>query len=308
MKIIRNLKEIKNPLPNPVITIGNFDGVHIGHQRVIKQVVNRAKEEKGTSFIFTFAPHTRKLLNQQKAPLLLNTEAQKIELISTLKPEYLYITEFNSSFASMEAEDFVKEIMVNKLNIKVIYFSSGFAFGYQRKGNISLLKKLSSQYDFEVVEVKPIRMNGTMVNSSAIRELIIEGKLEEVAQFLGRDYFVDGVVVSGVKRGRKLRYPTANIRPENELLPGNGVYLSQLKLGRQIINGLTNVGVRPTFAAGEKAVESYLFDFKQKIYGQGVRLFFLKKVRDEKKFKDSEQLSKQIEKDIGEARLFFSKN
>lgn len=308
MKIIKDLIEIKKLLPNPVITIGNFDGVHLGHQRVIKQVVSRAAEEKGTSFIMTFAPHTRKLLNQQKAPLLLNTEAQKIELISMFKPDYLYITEFSTSFSAMEAEDFVKEILVDKLKIKVIYFSSGFAFGHQRKGNISLLKKLSSSYGFEVVEVKPIRMNGTMINSSAIRELIAEGKLEEAAQFLGRDYFIDGKVVPGDQRGRKLRYPTANIQSENELLPGNGVYLSELKLGKQIIKGLTNVGVRPTFQEGNRSVESYLFDFNQRIYGHEVRLFFLKKIREERKFEDSWQLSKQIEKDIGEARIFFSQS
>ena len=308
MQVIRELNKIKNPLPNPVISIGNFDGVHLGHQRVIKQVVLRAAREKGTSFVMTFSPHTRKLLNQQKAPLLINTEQQKIELISILNPDYLYIAEFSPSFAALKAEQFVKDILAKKLGIKVIYFSSGFAFGHQRKGNISLLKKLSSSYKFKVVEIKPITIDSTMVNSSIIREMIAAGQIENAAKIMGRDYFVDGVVVPGEQRGRQLRYPTANIRPQNELLPGDGVYLSKLKLGEQVINGLTNVGVRPTFSGAKRSIETYLLDFSQKIYGQRIRLIFLKKIREEKKFEDSLELSRQIEKDIGEAQLFFSRH
>jgi riboflavin kinase/FMN adenylyltransferase len=306
MKVIRDAAQLKQRLPNPVVTIGNFDGVHRGHQRVIKQVVDKALEEKGTSIILSFSPHTRKLLNHEKAPLLINTEQQKIELISIINPDYLCICEFNLSFAAMKAEQFVKEILVEKLNTKVVYFSSGFAFGYKRKGNISLLRKLSPKYGFTVLEVKPITINSTMVNSSIIRQMIASGKVDSAAQFLGRDYYIDGEVVAGDKRGRILRYPTANILSENELIPNYGVYLSKLKLGNKILNGITNVGVRPTFSGAERAVETYLFDFNQKIYGKRVRLFFLKKIRDEKKFADSEQLAKQIERDIEKADIFFS--
>jgi riboflavin kinase/FMN adenylyltransferase len=308
MKIVRDVAELGKILPNAIITIGNFDGVHIGHQRVIKQVVDKALEEKGTSIILSFSPHTRKLLNHEKAPLLINTEQQKIELISAINPDYLCICEFNPSFASMKAEQFVKEILVDRLNIKVVYFSSGFAFGHKREGNISLLRKLSLKYGFKVLEVKPINKNGTMVSSSIIREMIASGQVDEAAHFLGRDYFIDGEVVAGEKRGRLLRYPTANILPENELLPGNGVYLSKLKLGDRILNGLTNIGIRPTFSGAERAVETYLFDFDQIIYSMRVRLFFLRKIREEKKFADSKQLARQIEHDIEKAHIFFRKH
>ncbi|TKJ29086.1 riboflavin biosynthesis protein RibF [bacterium (candidate division B38) B3_B38] len=292
----------------PVITIGNFDGVHLGHQKVINQTMTLAKAKGTKSLVMTFAPHTRKLLNFEHPPLLLNTPSQKLELIEKMGMDFLLTVGFTDDFSHTTPEEFVRSFLVDKLRIRAVCLSSKFRFGYQGRGDIHLLKRLGKVHLFEVVEVEAVYIGNRPVDSTRIRELIREGRVEEASLLLGREYMVDGRVTRGVRRGESIGYPTANIQPENELLPGFGIYITRCLLRGNLLPSVTSLGVRPTFGENIPTLETHILNFSQEIYGEPIRLCFIKRIRDEMKFPHPDSLREQIRRDVEAATEYFKKN
>lgn len=292
----------------PVVTIGNFDGVHLGHQKVINQTIALAKAQGTQSLVMTFAPHTRKLLNSEHAPPLINTSSQKLEVIDKLGVDFLLMVGFTDDFSHTTPEEFVRSFLVEKLRIKAVCLSSKFRYGYQGRGNIHLLKRMGKVHQFEVVEVEAVYIDNRPVDSTRIRELIREGKVEEASLLMGREYMADGRVTRGVRRGESIGYPTANIQPENELLPGFGIYITRCLLKGNLLPSVTSLGVRPTFGENIPTLETHILNFSQQIYGEPIRLYFIKKLRDEMKFPNPDSLREQICRDVQAATEYFKKN
>ena len=292
----------------PVVTIGNFDGVHLGHQKVINQTIALATAKGTKSLVLTFAPHTRKLLNAERPPLLLNTSSQKLELIEKMGVDFLLMVGFTDEFSHTTPKEFVRSFLVEKLRIKAVCLSSKFRFGYQGRGNIHLLKRLGKMHLFEVVEAESVYIGDRPVDSTRIRELIRDGKVEEASLLMGREYMVDGRVSRGVRRGESMGYPTANIQPENELLPGFGIYITRCRLKGNLLPSVTSLGVRPTFGENTPTLETHILNFSREIYGESIRLYFIKKLRDEMKFSHPDSLREQISRDVQAAAEYFKKN
>lgn len=302
MKLISSLEEIESPFPYAVITVGNFDGVHLGHQTLLKQVKEHAKETFGTSVVFTFEPHPIKVLKKQKIPLITPFE-RKIELIAQLGIDVIICPPFTIEFSKISAREFVENILIKKIGMKEIIVGHDYAFGRGREGNIKLLKALGSELDFKVHIVEPVLVDNMAVSSTRIRKLIMEGKLEMVKILLNRYYQVSGEVITGHNRGgRLLGFPTANLRLVNEVFPKNGVYAVEVIFNDRIYKGVANIGFKPTFGNHILSVETHILDFNQDIYGKKIRLNFVKRLRDEKKFPSIEALAAQIKRDIKEAR------
>jgi len=305
------LKELEDPRLkdiSPVITIGNFDGVHLGHQKVVSQTISLAKARETNSLVMTFAPHTRTLLNSKHPPTLLNTPSQKIELIEKMGVDFLLMVDFTDEFSHTTPEEFVSSFLVDKLRIRGVCLSSKFRFGHQGKGDVQLLKRLGEVHGFEVVKVEKVYIGNRPVDSTRIRGLIREGRVEGASLLLGREYFVDGRVTRGERRGVSLGYPTANIQPENELLPGFGVYITRCFLRGDPLPSITSLGVRPTFGENTPILETHILGFSQEIYGESIRLYFHKKLRDEKRFPHPDSLREQIRRDVGATTEYFKKS
>ena len=305
MKVVRDISSLYNRFSFPVVTLGNFDGVHLGHQYVIKETVARARKERGTSIVITFTPHTKKVLVDDP-PLLMTTDEQKKELIGKLGADILVFLPFDERVAATPARDFVLTHLVYGIGMKAIYLSRYFGLGKGREGDSSLLRELSAEHRFEVVVVDEVIVGGEIVSSSSIRERIVAGKVDEAACFLGRNYFIDGKVIPGERRGARLSFPTANLKPENELIPGDGVYITLVSYKGEKLYSLTNIGPPATFGVKERRVEVHLLDFNGELYGERIRVHFLKRLRPVRRFDDEEQLKRQIEDDVSRARDYFS--
>ena len=308
MLLLDDLQDPRLKDPSPVITIGNFDGAHLGHQKVIKQTITLAKAKGTKSLVMTFAPHTRKLLNSEHPPLLLNTPSQKLELIEKMGVDFILTLGFTDELSHTTPEDFVRSFLVDKLRIRAMCLSSKFRFGYQGRGDIHLLKRLGEVHRFEVIEVEEVYVSDRPVDSTRIRELLREGRVEEASHLLGREYMVDGTVTRGELRGEDLGYPTANIEPENELLPGSGIYITRCILRGNLLPSVTNLGVRPTFGESTFTLETHILNFSEDIYGECIRLYFIKRLRDEKKFPHPDGLREQIRLDVEATAEYFKKS
>jgi riboflavin kinase/FMN adenylyltransferase len=306
MKIIQGVENIEKGLPYPVLTIGNFDGVHIGHQAIFKMLAERAKTEKGTSIVFTFVPHPLKVISPEKAPPQLTTFDYKAKLIGSFNIDYLICVNFTKGFSTIEAEDFVKDILVNRIGVKEIFIGSNYLFGKDRKGSPELLKTMGKEYDFDVIVVDELKINGMVISSSRIRSFILNGNVEEASRFLGRPYSVDGTVIEGTRRGRNLLHiPTANLKTPNELLPKNGVYAVTVELEGRIYKGAANIGHNPTFKEKKFSLEVHILDFDGDILGKHLRINFIKRLRDEIRFEDIQGLAHQMRKDIELVRVII---
>ena len=319
MRIIRGLKHPKLPASGSCVAIGVFDGVHIGHQKIIKAVVRAAKEKGLASIVLTFDPHPSKILRpDSKTPSLISLD-HRIKLIEKLGVDILIVLKFTKAFASMPAEKFVKNILINKLGAREIIVGENFYFGSGGGSGAKLLKKLSSLRGpkgrsnlkaFHVEVIAPVKIAGSIVSSSRIRKLIIEGRLREAEILLGRPVSVLGTVVSGARIGRRLGYPTANINPHHEVIPPSGVYAVKAKAGGGLYGGVLNIGRKPTFFAPrdmEPAIEVNIFGFNKHIYGRDIEVQFVKKLRDEIRFSKIEDLVAQIKKDTLLARKMLQK-
>jgi len=303
MKVIDGLDGIKQKLPYPVLTLGNFDGVHLGHKSIFQMLKDRAAKQKGTSIVFTFVPHPLSVIAPERAPKLLTTYKDKIRLIENSGIDVIICTHFTKDFAKISAEDFVREILCKTLNVREVFIGSNYLFGKGRKGSPELLKKIGRECGFDVTIVKEIKIDGVTLSSSQIRRLIAKGKVDEASRFLGRQYSVEGIVVEGAKRGKSLlNIPTANLLTANELLPKDGVYAVTVDIEGKTFGGATNIGYNPTFTDKKFSFETHVLDFSGKLLGKTLRVHFVKRIRDEKKFSGVDELKDQMNKDINTIR------
>ena len=308
MSIICNLNNIPKDIKNPVVTIGNFDGVHWAHQTIFKKVIERARDLHGTSVVITFEPHPIKLMSPKKAKPLITLLEQKKELVISQGIDIFLVIEFTLEFAAISARDFVKDVLVDKLEIKEIVVGYDYAFGRNREGNIKVLREMGHLLNFNVQQVDPVYVGKVLVSSTSIRNLIMEGNISGAKKLLGRNYQIRGEVIRGRNRGGPLLgYPTANLKLTDELIPKEGVYIVSMDIGSKIYQGLTNIGYNPTFKDKTLSVETYVFDLSTNILKQKIKVNFLSRLRDEITFASGKELSQQISKDVNQAREFFQK-
>lgn len=289
------------------VGLGNFDGLHIGHMALINTLIRESQLNNLNSIVYTFTKHPENILRKKLITPLLLTEQKKIDLLGEISLDYLYFDEFNEDFSRLSPEDFVKKILLDKLNIKLAVAGYDYRFGYMGQGDIPFLKELGQKYGFKVVVIPAIKCDDEVISSTRIRNCIINGELETAYKLLGRNYSITAEVVSGRRIGNTIGFPTANIHPERFLvLPENGVYITKTLLDGKLYNSMTNVGYNPTFEdVKQKTVETHIIDFNQDIYGKKIEVFFLKKIRNEKKFESVELLKAQISKDMGTARRYL---
>jgi len=307
MNIIYDLNELERPLKNPVLSIGNFDGVHKGHLVLFDKVKERAKAIEGQSAVITFEPHPIKVIKPGNGPLLITLIEQKLNLIRKAGIEIILCIPFTHQFASISARDFIRDILVDKIGIKEVVVGHDYTFGYKRQGNITLLREMGLDLGFKVHVVEPIYIDNTLVSSTSIRNLVQEGNLYEAKKFLGRDYQICGTVIKGKNRGRELLgFPTANLEPIDELIPRKGVYVVTVVINDKTYDGVTNIGYNPTFSNNILSVETHLLDFSGDILGEKIKVNFLQRLRDEKSFDNIKELSDQIAQDIRQARKLFN--
>lgn len=289
-----------------VLTLGVFDGLHLGHQLIMKTVVERARAMGAVPTVITFEPHPRALLYPESAPPLLQTFDQKTEALGVLGIEQTIVIHFDRAFAQIRAEDFLRTVIADRLHAQEVYLGCGFAFGHGREGNIDLLRTVSQSLGFFADEVPELRLRGRRVSSSRIRELLQQGKVNIARRMLGRPYGVEGRVVRGAERGATLGFPTANLHPHNRVIPRNGVYVTATLIDGQWRRSVTNVGTRPTFGSdNESSVETFVMDWSGDLYGDVVRVRFLHRLRDENKFSSIDKLKSQIERDVARAHNYF---
>lgn len=289
-----------------VLTLGVFDGLHLGHQLIIERVVERARAVGAVPTVITFDPHPRAVLHPESAPPLLQTFDQKVEAFGVLGVEQAIVIRFTREFASRSAEEFLRDVVYERLQAREAYLGRGFAFGRGREGDINLLRRVSGELGFFADEVPEVRLRGQRISSSRIRELLAEGRVNLARRMLGRPYGVEGRVVRGAERGRTLGFPTANLRPVNRVIPRGGVYVTATLIDGVWRRSVTNVGVRPTFeSAGEPSVETFVMDWRGDLYGDVVRVRFLHRLRGERRFNSADELKRQIDADAARARKFF---
>jgi riboflavin kinase/FMN adenylyltransferase len=297
--------EIQRPT---VLTLGVFDGLHLGHQLIMRTVVDQAHATGAVPTVITFDPHPRAVLHPESAPPLLQTLDQKVEGFGVLGIEQTIVIRFDEAFSQIRAEEFLRDVIKDRLHAKEVYLGCGFAFGHDREGNIELLRRVSQELGFFADEVPEVRFRNRRVSSSKVRGLLAEGKVNLARRLLGRPYGVEGRVERGAERGRTLGFPTANLHPKNRVIPRNGVYVTGTLINGQWRRSVTNVGVRPTFdAATEPSVETFVIDWAGDLYGDVVRVRFLHRLRDEKKFGSVEELKTQIEHDMNRAQRYFAR-
>lgn len=306
MTIIHNLEQLEKPLKKPVLTIGNFDGVHKGHLAIFEMVKGRANSIGGQSVVMTFEPHPITVMAPGNGPALITTTQQKLELLKNAGIDVVLCIPFTKQFASISAEDFVQTILVDKIGAKEIVVGYDYAFGNNREGNIELLQKMGNDLDFTVHMVQSFYIADTLVSSTSIRKLIQEGNLPQAHKLLGRGFQVCGTVVKGKNRGgRLLGFPTANIRPTDGLIPKVGVYAVRIHTDDKIYEGLTNIGSNPTFGKGSISVETHILDFSGDLLGKSIRITFIERLRDERPFNTVKDLADQISKDVIQARALL---
>jgi riboflavin kinase/FMN adenylyltransferase len=294
--------------PNPILALGNFDGLHRGHVKIIERIERSALEHRGTSIVLTFDPHPPRVLRPDKAPSLLMTKAQKIDALAKAGVQGVAVVRFTFELSRWEPERFVRTVLVDWLRVVEVWVGADFLFGRDRSGNFSLLRSLGAQHGFRAEKIDPVRYKDFVVSSTRVRRLIAEGRLDEAGALLGHHYVISGKVVEGAKRGREIGFPTANIASENELLPPHGVYATTLKVDGVDHPSVTNIGLRPTFGVEQKAtIESHVLGAALDLYGREVRLAFVQRLRDERKFPDVDALQQQIAADVRRARRLFDR-
>lgn len=299
MEIINKEKNFSRPFKKPVLTIGNFDGVHLGHQHIFRQVKEKAKQIGGETIVYTFDPHPLTILEPQRQLLLITSIAEKLRLMAAQGIDVVICAPFSKEFAKLMPEDFVKKILYEEIGIQYLFVGHDYTFGRDRRGNIALLKEMGGKLGFQVEVVGPVRVDGEVVSSTRIREFIQQGQMEEASKMLGRFYLLQGQVIPGHGRGsKKLGFPTANIKPDNSLLPKPGIYATWSFYEGKRYASVANLGWNPTFHDQEFSIEVHIINFHQDIYGKNLRVEFVKRLRDEVTFPGPEELIKQIERDI----------
>ncbi len=305
MRIVRDVRELGDPAKARVVTLGNFDGVHLAHQELLRRVVETARAQGAAATAVTFDPHPVKILAPDQAPKLLTTLRHKIRLIENEGIDVLVVLRFNQELAHLSPSDFVRNILVEKLRATVVHVGSNFRFGYRRAGNISVLGELARQEGFRLEVLSTLKVRGERVSTSRIRELLEEGRVHVAYRLLGRPFSVSGHIVAGLGVGRQQTVPTLNLAPVEEQLPKIGVYVTRTSLGGLAHNSATNVGHKPTFGEHPLTVESFLLNFAGQINETDMEVEFLYRLRNEIKFPNPAALKAQIQKDARRSVKFF---
>jgi len=293
---------------NPVLALGNFDGLHRGHMKIIDRVRQRAGERGGTPAAMTFEPHPPRVLRPDKAPQLLMTKDQKIESLTRSGMQGVAVVGFTLELSKWDPETFVRNVLVDWLHVVEVWVGANFLFGHERAGNFSVLRSLGARYGFRAEKIDPVRYKDFVVSSTRIRRLLAEGRVDEAGALLGHHYFIDGTVTRGAGRGRGLGFPTANLTTCNELVPPGGVYATTATIDGVVHPSITNIGMRPTFGDVERpTVETHVFDLSRDLYDSSLRLSFVQRLRDERAFPDVDALKAQIEADCRSARRLFGR-
>jgi riboflavin kinase/FMN adenylyltransferase len=308
MEIIVGIENISRPLDNTALTIGNFDGVHLGHQALFEKVKDQAGKCKGASAVMTFQPHPLQVLTPKNELSFITTPERKLDLIASCGIDITIVVPFTQDFARISAKDFVKDLLVDKIGIKAVIVGYDYRFGLNREGDTDYLKKLGEEWGFEVEVVSGIQMNGSVVSSTVIRNLIQEGEIRRANKFLGRPYEISGTVVRGRERGgRLLGFPTANVLMSSQVSPQLGVYVVQARVGETWYGGAANLGYNPTFGDTDLSLEVHIFDFDENIYEKPITVRFLDRLRSEKRFAGPQELTVQIHKDVEAAKRFLAR-
>jgi riboflavin kinase/FMN adenylyltransferase len=300
----------------PVVTIGNFDGVHLGHRKILEEATERANfgssrykfKRQGELYpaVLTFYPHPAKVVRPAEAPCLLMTLQQRLELFKQMDINAVLCAEFDSELAKVTAEDFVRQFLVEPMRAQAVLVGENFRFGHKQAGDVKLLEELGRRWNFEVQVVPPVVQDGIVVSSTAVRCAVREGRMEDASRLLGRPFALAGEIKTGTGQGRKLVVPTLNLATEQECLPKNGVYATESIVEGKKYRSATNIGVRPTFDGQRLAIESHLFDFSENLTSGAMEVRFWKRLRDEKKFSGPEALRDQVLRDISEAQAYFA--
>jgi riboflavin kinase / FMN adenylyltransferase len=292
----------------PVLALGNFDGLHRGHMKIIDRVRRRAGERAGTPAAMTFEPHPPRVLRPDKAPPLLMTHDQKLEALGRSGMQGVAVVRFTAELSQWDPETFVRTVLVEWLHVAEVWVGANFLFGHERAGTFSVLRSLGARYGFRAEKIDPVRYKDFVVSSTRIRRLLAEGRVDEAGALLGHHYFLDGVVARGAGRGRQLGFPTANVATGNELVPPSGVYATTITIDGIVHPSVTNIGMRPTFGDVDRpVVETHIFDVDRDLYDTAVRLSFVQRLRDERAFPDVDALRAQIEADCRSARRLFGR-
>jgi riboflavin kinase/FMN adenylyltransferase len=305
MKKIKNLKDIPTPPDNCGVAIGNFDGVHLGHRKILEVLINDSKVNNLFPLVLTFHPHPSRILANRKLELLQTIE-QRLNEIKKSGIQMTIVLSFDHNLSQISAEEFIRTIIVQKLKAKKVIVGENFRFGKDREGDVAKLQGLASRYGFSIQSIPPVTVESSVVSSSLIRKLLYQGEIEKANSLLGRQYEIEGTVVRGKSRGKRLGYPTANIHALNDIAPP-GVFITQVGIESQKYPSVTHVGSKPTFNEKEVMIESYIIDYDNSLYKKKLRVFFLKKIREEIKFETAEALSIQIKKDLQKTLAFFQK-
>ena len=291
---------------NPVLALGNFDGLHRGHQKILDRLRRVAAERGATSVVMIFDPHPPRIVRPDKAPLLLMTKTQKLEALARAGVQGAAIVRFTPELSRWSPETFVQAVLVDWLHVAEVWVGANFLFGHDRAGNFTLLRALGARYGFKTEKIDPVRYKDFVVSSTRIRRLVAEGRVDEAGALLGRQYYVDGTAVRGDGRGRTIGFPTANLCTENELLPPHGVYATTATIDGVVRPSVTNVGVRPTVdRSGRTTIETHIFDVDRDLYGATIRVGFVLRLRDERAFDSVDALRDQIAADCDRARVLF---
>lgn len=324
MQTLHTLAELHGRCPRPCVAIGVFDGVHVGHQAVIRQAIADARDRHGTAVVLTFDPHPQRVLQPDKAPPLLTATAHKLRLIAALGADATVVLKFDPAFAAQPPEQFIEQLCRNTDRLQTICVGARFHFGHHRAGNIRLIEALAARYGYTARAIAPVKVGDHLVSSTAIRQHLRQGHLDVVAAMLGRPYSVVGTVARGDQLGRQLGFPTANVNPHHEALPPYGVYAVRAKVGRAscpsslagmdgleacpTYPGIANLGHRPTVTggAGARRLEIHLFDFAGDLYGAELEVVLVQKLRDEQKFASLDALRQQIAADIATAKRLLT--
>ena len=306
MQIYYDLETPSELLRESIVTVGVFDGLHIGHQAVIQQVLTQSEKFNLASLVLTFDPPPLAFLAPERCPPTLTTLSKKIEILGQLGVDGVVFARFDAYLQQMSPDAFVQQVLLQRLHAKQVIIGYDWQFGKGRSGNAEALRQLGDQYQFSVMIVGPVQLHGMPVHSTRVREAIAGGNLNLVSDLLGRRYSIMGEIVLGDGRGRQIGFPTANIDAGNQMLPPSGVYAIQVKLEGRMLNGVMNMGTRPTFDGEEFQIETHLFDFEQMVYGKKMEIFFIEKIRDERRFPNPEILVNQIKQDVATAKAILN--
>ena len=306
MKTIHDYKDFPASIPTTV-TIGNFDGLHMGHREVLKNLVTIARQSGTRSVLVTFTPHPLQILHPEKSPKSILLQEDKIKRIGEMGIDYLLNLKFDLAFSEMSGESFIREILAGALHAKYILVGQNFVFGHKRSGNVALLERLSHELDYTIEIIEPVSVRGNRVSSTWIRQLIQSGKISMANRLLGRYYRMSGAIVQGDGIGQKHLYPTLNLNPENEILPRIGVYVTQVTIHGKEYPAVTNIGMRPTVSGKTLRIETYLIQHPLEEAPPSMEIAFLHRLRDEMKFLSTEALKEQIGRDVRRAIRFFER-